>query len=122
MILPRQARKQKKRTDKSSKKIIDDFEGIEKAVGRTAAEQMKADKAMAQFSRRSGQAGIQFQQFIGQVQGGQGVMLALSQQSADLGFVLGAPLIGAIAGISASLIGLLIPNLIDTNFSHGRSR
>ena len=69
---------------------------------------------MAQFSRRSGQAGIQFQQFIGQVQGGQGVMLALSQQSADLGFVLGAPLLGAIAGISASLIGLLIPNLIDT--------
>jgi len=76
-----------------------------------------SDKEMATFSRRSGQAGIQFQQFIGQVQGGQGVMLALSQQSADLGFVLGAPLVGAVAGISASLVGLLIPNLIDTTSS-----
>ena len=103
-----------KRTDKSSKKIIDDMQGIEKAVGRTAAAQLKLDKATAQFSRRSGQAGIQFQQFIGQVQGGQGVMLALSQQSADLGFVLGAPLLGAIAGISASLIGLLLPSLLQT--------
>lgn len=106
--------KTEKRTDTSSKKIVDDFKGVEKAVGRTAAAQLKLDKATAQFSRRSGQAGIQFQQFIGQIQGGQGVMLALSQQSADLGFVLGAPLLGAIAGISASLIGLLIPSLLQT--------
>jgi hypothetical protein len=41
-------------------------------------------------------------------------MLALSQQSADLGFVLGAPLLGAVVGIGASLAGMLIPNLFKT--------
>lgn len=72
------------------------------------------NKAMAGMGRGAGQAGIQFQQFIGQVQGGQSVMLALSQQSADLGFVLGAPLLGAVVGISASLVGMLLPALFDS--------
>ena len=107
--------KTEKRTDASSKKIVDDIESVAQATKRTAAEQAKAEKKMANFSRASGQAGIQFQQFIGQVQGGQGVMLALSQQSADLGFVLGAPLLGAIAGISASLVGMLLPSLLSVN-------
>lgn len=71
-------------------------------------------KGLAGMGRGAGQAGIQFQQFIGQVQGGQGVMLALSQQSADLGFVLGAPLLGAVAGITASLVGMLLPSLMDS--------
>jgi hypothetical protein len=72
------------------------------------------NKAVAGMGRGAGQAGIQFQQFIGQVQGGQSVMLAFSQQSADLGIVLGAPLLGAIAGISASLLGMLMPALFDS--------
>ena len=71
----------------------------------------KSDAAVGQLGRRAGQAGIQLQQFIGQIQGGQSAMLALSQQSADLGFVLGAPLLGAITGIAASMAGLLLPNL-----------
>ena len=74
----------------------------------------KSDKNLANFSRRSGMAGIQFQQFIGQIQGGQSAMVALSQQSADLGFVLGAPLLGAVAGISASIVGMLLPALFDS--------
>ena len=61
---------------------------------------------IAGIGRGAGQAGIQVQQFIGQIQGGQSAMLALSQQSADLGFVLGAPLVGAVVGISASLLGM----------------
>ena len=69
---------------------------------------------LAGMGRGAGQAGIQFQQFIGQIQGGQSAMLALSQQSADLGFVLGAPLLGAVVGIGASLTGMLLPNLFDT--------
>lgn len=67
--------------------------------------------ALGGVGRSAGQAGIQLQQFIGQVQGGQSAMLALSQQSADLGFVLGFPLLGAIVGISASIAGMLLPNL-----------
>lgn len=120
--------KTERRTKKSSGKVKESYEQIESAVGKTAAEVVRAERSMAraqkestkQLAKRSrgfGQAGIQVQQFIGQVQGGQGVMLAFSQQSADLGIVLGAPLLGAVAGISASLVGLLIPNLIDTTTS-----
>lgn len=69
---------------------------------------------LAGMGRGAGQAGIQFQQLIGQIQGGQSVMLALSQQSADLGFVLGAPLVGAIVGIGASLAGLAINAMSTT--------
>lgn len=72
------------------------------------------DKALGGMGRKAGQAGIQLQQFIGQVQGGQSAMLALSQQSADLGFVLGAPLLGAVVGIGASMAGLLLPNIFKT--------
>ncbi len=64
------------------------------------------NKALGGVGRSAGQAGIQIQQFVGQVQGGQSAMLALSQQGADLGFVLGAPLLGAIVGIGASAIGM----------------
>lgn len=64
------------------------------------------NKALGGVGRSAGQAGIQVQQFVGQIQGGQSAMLALSQQGADLGFVLGAPLLGAIVGIGASAIGM----------------
>lgn len=69
---------------------------------------------LGDVSRGAGQAGIQLQQFVGQLQGGQDPMLALSQQSADLGFVLGAPLAGAVVGIAATFAGVLIPALIDS--------
>jgi len=71
-------------------------------------------KGMAGMSRGAGQAGIQVQQFIGQIQGGQAVMLAFSQQAADIGIVLGAPMVGAILGITASLVGMLIPSLMNS--------
>jgi hypothetical protein len=80
----------------------------------------KASNNVKNFSRNSGQAGIQFQQFIGQVQGGQSPMLAFSQQSADLGFVLGFPLLGAITGISASIAGIFLPALFNGETAVGR--
>ena len=85
------------------------------ATAKLSTTTKKSDKQLANFSRRSGMAGIQFQQFIGQIQGGQSAMVALSQQSADLGFVLGAPLLGAVAGISASIIGMLLPALFSAD-------
>jgi hypothetical protein len=66
------------------------------------------------MGRTAGQAGIQVQQLVGQIQGGTNPMLALSQQAADLGFVLGAPLVGAIVALGASLAMNLIPNLFET--------
>ena len=41
-------------------------------------------------------------------------MLALSQQGADLGIVLGAPLAGVFIGLGASLVGFLLPSLFDS--------
>ena len=90
-----------------AKRLADNLEDIEAPARKAGKGAKEATKNMSQLGRQSGQAGIQFQQFIGQVQGGQSAMLALSQQSADLGFVLGAPLIGAIVGISASLLGMV---------------
>jgi len=59
------------------------------------------------MGRNAGQAGIQIQQMVGQLQGGQSPMIALSQQGADLGFVLGVPLLGAVVGIGSALAGMI---------------
>lgn len=66
------------------------------------------------LSKNSGQAGIQIQQFVGQVQAGTSPLLAFSQQAADLGIVLGAPLVGAIVGIGASLAMAFIPEMKES--------
>lgn len=95
---------------KANKKAGTSFNELDTQVNKTT-------QAMSGIGRSAGQAGIQIQQFIGQVQGGQSAMLALSQQSADLGFVLGVPLLGAVMGISASLVGILLPSLFDTKDS-----
>lgn len=83
-------------------------------AGKTQKAVMGAGTAMSGMGRSAGQAGIQVQQLVGQIQGGTNPMLALSQQAADLGFVLGAPLVGAIAGLAASFAMVLIPALFDT--------
>ena len=79
------------------------FNKLSTTISKTAK---GVNNGLSSIGRTSGQAGIQFQQFIGQIQGGQNAMVALSAQAADLGFVLGAPLIGAIVGIGASVIGM----------------
>ena len=118
-----------KMVDKATEKMRQDFNKVDTAVKNTGKEfdrasskvhasgskMTKSAKAvktgMNGMGRGAGQAGIQIQQFVGQVQGGQSAMLALSQQGADLGIVLGLPLAGAIIGIGASIIGFLIPSL-----------
>ncbi|HEY7864553.1 MAG TPA: hypothetical protein VIC51_00960, partial [Psychromonas sp.] len=66
------------------------------------------------FGNNLGQAGIQVQQFVGQLQGGQSAMVALAQQSADLGIVLGAPLIGVFVSLAAVLAGTLAPAIFGS--------
>jgi lambda family phage tail tape measure protein len=73
--------------------------------------------ALGNMGRKAGAAGIQFQQLVGQVQGGVKPMVAISQQAADLGFVLGFPLAGAVAGIAASLAGPFVSALIGSSES-----
>lgn len=73
-----------------------------------------SSRALGGFGRTAGQAGIQVQQLVGQVTEGQNAFVAFSQQSADLGFVLGVPLLGAIVAIGASIAGVLAPSLLDS--------
>jgi hypothetical protein len=86
----------------------------EAAANRVTNSSKQVDAAVGGMGRKAGQAGIQIQQLVGQVQGGVSPFVALSQQATDLGFVLGFPLAGAVAGIGAALIGTLIPSLFDS--------
>ena len=73
-----------------------------------------ANQSFAGMGRGAGQASIQLQQFVGQVQAGTNPLLAFSQQAADVGIVLGAPLIGSILGIGAALGLVLLPAIFKT--------
>ncbi|MDP5205439.1 hypothetical protein ORI99_00040 [Alishewanella sp. SMS9] len=73
-----------------------------------------ASASLTGFGRNAGQAGIQIQQFVGQVTAGQSAVVAFSQQSADLGFVLGVPLAGAIISIAAAVASVFAPSLMDS--------
>lgn len=77
-----------------------------------AAERM--NRSAGNMGQKAGLAAIQIEQLVGQIAGGQNPMRAFGQQSADIGFVLGTPMLGAIIGVSSALTSLLIPVLLDT--------
>lgn len=77
----------------------------------------RANRHAGDLGQKSGLAAIQVEQLVGQIAGGQNPMRAFGQQSADIGFVLGQPMLGAILGVSAALTSLLIPVLFDTAVS-----
>lgn len=83
-----------------------DLQALAQQGAPTKAAAAGATKSIGAVGKSAGQAGIQIQQFIGQIQGGQSALVALAQQSADLGFVLGAPLLGAIVSITAAAVGM----------------
>ena len=96
------------KADKAVDALASGTDKLNKELGETQKTSKKAKAGVAGMGRNAGMAGIQVQQFVGQIQGGQSAMLALSQQSADLGFVLGAPLLGAVAGITATVVGFIM--------------
>ncbi len=96
--------------DGASKK----FDGVGKKAKDMGEGAKSASSGLSGMSRSAGQAGIQIQQFVGQVQGGQNGLLALSAQATDLGIVLGAPLFGVIVGLSSAIAGALVPSLFNT--------
>lgn len=75
------------------------------------------NRAVSGMGGNLGQAGIQFQQFVGQIQGGTSAFTALAQQGADLGIVLGAPLIGVIVSLAAVIGGVLYNSIEKTKGS-----
>lgn len=103
----------------NNEKIEDSFQDVDLAAKRSSGTLVKgskdASKALGGMGRKAGMAGVQVQQLVGQIQGGQNVFGALSAQAADLGIVLGAPLIGSIAGLSAAFAGVLLPSLFDSD-------
>lgn len=95
-------------TDKTATEIGELNTNLTKAAQGVKAAVGGANESLAGFGRTAGQAGMQIQQLVGQVQGGVSPFVALSQQAADLGFVLGFPLLGAVVGIGAALAGPLV--------------
>lgn len=99
-----------------TKKAFNEVNTDLKTTSSTAAKTQKAimgtSDAMGTMGKRAGQAGIQIQQFVGQVQMGTNPLVAFSQQATDLGFVLGFPLLGAVTGIAAAFAGPLIASIM----------
>jgi chromosome segregation ATPase len=75
-----------------------------RALGESSQAASKSSKGLTSISRNAGQAGIQVQQFTGQITTGTNGLVAFSQQAADLGIVLGAPLIGVFASLGATAL------------------
>ena len=101
----------------SLKNVRNNIEQVGTTANRVAGQTRNVTGALGGVGRSAGQAGIQIQQFVGQLQGGVNPMVALSQQGADLGFVLGVPLVGAVVSIAAVIAGSLIPSLTEAKAS-----
>ena len=101
--------------DKTTDKMVQDFNKVDKSVKNFNTQTTRASQGVRRaFGSNLGQAGIQVQQFVGQLQGGQSAMVALAQQSADLGIVLGAPLVGVFVSLAAVLAGTLAPAIFGS--------
>jgi len=105
----------------SAKKIQAEFKKTDTSLSRTNTQlarqsknTAKSAKSMGGMGRSAGQASIQLQQFTGQVSGGVNPLIAFSQQAADLGIVMGAPLLGSIVGIGAAIGVVLLPELFKS--------
>ena len=93
-------------------------QAVESALKQEAAAQkLAADtaaKSVGQAGRKAGMAGVQIEQFVGSVQGGQDAMRAFSFQATDMGIVLGVPLVGAAIGLTTALVSALMPALFNS--------
>jgi hypothetical protein len=93
-------------------------QAVEVALKQEAAAQKEASLAAAKstgnMGRKAGMAGIQIEQFVGSVQGGQDAMRAFSFQATDMGIVLGVPLVGAAIGLTTALVSALMPALFNS--------
>lgn len=99
--------------DETAKAFTSVNNNLKKTSSAFTAYTKNSRKAFGGLGRNAGQASIQVQQFVGQLQGGVNPMVALSQQSADLGFVLGVPLVGAVVSIGAAMATFLSPSLFE---------
>ena len=102
-------------TTKATDSMSNSFKKVDTSVKSFNTQTTKAAQGVRKGVQANlGQAGIQVQQFVGQLQGGQSAMVALAQQSADLGIVLGAPLVGVFVSLAAVLAGTLAPAIFGS--------
>ena len=113
--------KAEQRINTSAKKIETSFKAVDSTIARTGRQTERmgnqanaAGGKVGGMGRKAGAASIQFQQFTGQVSGGVNPLIAFSQQAADLGIVLGAPLLGSVVGIAAAIGVILLPELFKS--------
>lgn len=106
---------QVKKTDKATSSLGNTNKVLGTQMTKTAASVKAATSSMGGFGRKAGMAGVQIEQLVGQVAMGTSPMRAFSMQAADIGIVLGAPLLGAIVGITAAIAGPFITALIGAN-------
>ena len=106
-------------------RVVQQSEDTFRKTGKAANDAGKAAKGAGKkvkgFGRNAGQAGIQFQQMVGQLQGGVSPFIAVSQQAADLGIVLGAPLVGVVVSLGAVLAGVLFNALMGSSEAFERA-
>ena len=114
--------KSERDVDRASRGMEGSLNRVDTTTNKLSKSVKDANATLGGFGKNAGQAGIQIQQFVGQVQGGTSAMVALSQQAADLGIVLGAPLLGAVIGIAAAIGGTLFAAIGDTNTAIDESR
>ncbi len=121
--------------DKTTDSMAKDFNKVDAAVKGTGKEFEKAsvkiqassakmtksakgvNKATAGMGRGAGMAAVQVEQLIGSINAGQNPMRAFGFQAADMGIVLGFPLVGAIVGVAASLSSVFLPALFNSGES-----
>lgn len=78
-------------------------EGAKKPLGDLPKPANDSSNSFDLMGRKAGMAGIQIEQLVGQVAAGQNPLRALGVQAADLGFILGVPLVGAAIGVTAAI-------------------
>lgn len=111
--------------DANTQKAIDSAEAMNKSLDTTKNKMSTLDtqvtktsravnSGLSSMGRSAGQVGVQVQQLVGQIQGGQDKFQAFAAQAADIGIVLGVPLLGVIVALSAAIGGTLSPSLLES--------
>jgi hypothetical protein len=72
-----------------------------------------AAKGSSRFGAKAAQAGIQIEQLVTSLSAGAPIAQSFAFQAADLGIVLGVPLLGSIIAVTAALAGPFINSLFD---------
>ena len=101
----------------STKALSTALDKQKKASGGALNSQERMNRSAGNMGQKAGLAAIQIEQLVGQIAGGQNPMRAFGQQSADIGFVLGKPMLGAVLGVASALGSLFIASVLSADHS-----